>query len=194
MKDHDPIQQLSDWIEEVRNGGTILADAMALATADADGTPDARMVMVRKIDAQGLVFYTDRTSAKGNQLRLNQRAALLSYWRELGRQVRIYGSVERTTPTEDEEAFTVRPRQEQLAIAAWRQGDVIESQEQLVVSYHKAEKRFQGRAVTRPTRWGGYILIPSRFVFWQDSANKIHHRQEYTRGTNGIWHQSILTP
>ena len=122
----DPFALFDRWLADARNAGAVLPQAMALATADADGMPDARMVMVRNSGRDGFVFFTDRESAKGEQLRANPRAVLLGYWRELGRQVRVSGSVAETSPAEDDAAFRERPRDAQIAIAAWRQGTRID--------------------------------------------------------------------
>lgn len=194
MNGSDPIQQFTDWQADARAAGNNLADAMALATTNKNGMPDVRMVMVRSFDQRGFVFYTDRTSAKGNQLRLNPRAMLLAYWQELGRQVRIGGTVEETLPTEDDKAFHSRTLQAQVAITAWRQGVKIGDPDELRAAYRTAEERLQAGHLKRPDRWGGYRLIPSRFVFWQDRSDGMHHRRAYIRVADGTWNHCLLTP
>ena len=194
MASSDPFDLFSRWLADARAAGAVLPQAMALATADADGMPDARMVMLRSYGRDGFVFFTDRDSAKGGQLRANPRAVLLGYWRELGRQVRVSGRVEETSPTEDDEAFRERPRDAQLAIAAWRQGASIAGPEELQAAVQAVERRVLGSDVPRPARWGGYRLLPDRFVFWQERPDRIHRRQEYRRAANGEWRRSLLAP
>ena len=195
MASSDPFELFDRWLADARAAGAVLPQAMALATADADGMPDARMVMLRRTGRDGFVFFTDRDSAKGDQLRSNPRAVLLGYWRELGRQVRVSGRVEETLPTEDDEAFRERPRDAQLAIAAWRQGTRIDAPWELLHTVVLAiEQHFRDSDVPRPARWGGYRLLPERFVFWQERPDRIHRRQEYRRAANGEWRRSLLAP
>jgi len=190
----DPFELFDRWLADARAAGAVLPQAMALATADADGMPDARMVMVRGSGRDGFVFFTDRESAKGEQLRANPRAVLLGYWRELGRQVRVSGSVEETSPTEDEAAFRKRPRDAQLAIAGWRQGASIAGPRELQAAVRSVERRVRGDDVPRPARWGGYRLLPDRFVFWEERPDRLHRRVEYRRAENGSWERSLLAP
>jgi pyridoxamine 5'-phosphate oxidase len=195
MASSDPFDLFSRWLADARAAGAVLPQAMALATADADGMPDARMVMLRSYSRDGFVFFTDRDSAKGDQLRANPRAVLLGYWRELGRQVRVSGRVEATSPTEDDEAFRERPRDAQLAIAAWRQGTRIDAPWELLHTVVLViEQHFRNFDVPRPARWGGYRLLPERFVFWQERPDRIHRRQEYRRAANGEWMRTLLAP
>jgi pyridoxamine 5'-phosphate oxidase len=195
MASSDPFDLFSRWLADARAAGAVLPQAMALATADADGMPDARMVMLRSFGDDGFVFFTDRASAKGAQLRANPRAVLLGYWRELGRQVRVSGRVEATSPTEDDEAFRERPRDAQLAISAWRQGTRIDAPWELLHTVVLAiEQHFRDSDVPRPARWGGYRLLPERFVFWQERPDRIHRRQEYRRAANGEWMRTLLAP
>lgn len=190
----DPFELFARWLADARAAGAALPEAMALATADAGGLPDARMVMVRAIGRRGFVFFTDRDSAKGAQLRANPRAVLLGYWRELGRQARIGGTVEETAPAEDDRAFGRRPRDAQLAVAAWRQGTRIADTAELRAAVRAVERRVRGGGVPRPARWGGYRLIPDRFVFWQERPDRAHLRAEYRRGADGAWRRSLLAP
>lgn len=190
---NDPFAVFARWLAEARAAGAALPEAMALATADAGGAPDARMVMVRGFDRRGFVFFTDRQSAKGGQLRANPRAALLAYWREIGRQVRVSGAVVETGPAEDDAAFGSRPRGAQIAIAAWRQGARIAGAGDLRAAVRNVERRLHGGSAPRPARWGGYRLIPDRFVFWQERPDRAHVREAYQRA-NGRWRRSLLAP
>lgn len=190
---HDPFAVFARWLADARAAGAALPEAMALATADAGGMPDARMVMLRGYDRRGFVFFTDRQSAKGDQLRANPRAVLLGYWRELGRQARVSGAVVETEPAEDDAAFRGRPRDAQIAVAAWRQGARIAGADDLRAAARNVERRLSGGAVPRPDRWGGYRLIPDRFVFWQERPDRMHARAEYHR-VNGRWQRRPLAP
>jgi pyridoxamine 5'-phosphate oxidase len=195
MTAENPFELFDRWLADARAAGAVLPQAMALATADADGMPDARMVMLRRTGRDGFVFFTDRDSAKGGQLRANPRAVLLGYWRELGRQVRVCGPVEETSAAEDDEAFRERPRDAQLAIAAWRQGTRIDPTWELLHTVVLViEQHVRGGDVPRPARWGGYRLLPDRFVFWQERPDRIHRRQEYSRAANGEWWRTLLAP
>ena len=194
MASSDPFELFDRWLADARAAGAVLPQAMALATADADGMPDARMVMLRSFGDDGFVFFTDRESAKGAQLRANPRAVLLGYWRELGRQVRVSGRVEETSAAEDDEAFRERPRDAQLAIAAWRQGASIAGPEELQAAVQAVERRVRGFDVPRPARWGGYRLLPDRFVFWEERPDRMHRRQEYLCAAGGEWRRTLLAP
>ena len=194
MKAADPFELVSGWMDAARAAGAVLPLAMALATADADGSPDARMVMVRRTGPDGFVFFTDRESAKGDQIRVNPRAVLLAYWREIGRQVRVSGPVSETSPSEDEEAFRERPRDAQLAVAAWRQGAPIVDVGELPASVRAIDARFADVDVPRPQRWGGYRLLPDRFVFWEERPDRMHRRQEFRRAAHGVWQRTLLSP
>ena len=190
----DPFELFDRWLADARAAGAVLPLAMALATANADGMPDVRMVMVRSTGADGFVFFTDRERAKGDQLRANPRAVLLGYWRELGRQVRVSGAIEETSPTEDEAAFRERPRDAQLAIAGLRQGASIGGPNELQAAVRSVEQRVRGDDVPRPARWGGYRLLPDRLVFWEERPDRLHRRVVYRRADNGSWERSLLTP
>ena len=190
----DPFALFDRWLADARNAGAVLPQAMALATADADGMPDARMVMVRNSGRGGFVFFTDRESAKGEQLRANPRAVLLGYWRELGRQVRVSGSVAETSPAEDDAAFRERPRDAQIAIAAWRQGTRIDHPALLQTVALAIEERVRNFDVPRPSRWGGFRLVPERFVFWEERPDRMHRRREFRRADDGSWSLNLLAP
>lgn len=190
----DPFALFDRWLADARNAGAVLPQAMALATADADGMPDARMVMVRNSGRDGFVFFTDRESAKGEQLRANPRAVLLGYWRELGRQVRVSGSVAETSPAEDDAAFRERPRDAQIAIAAWRQGTRIDHPALLQTVALAIEERVRNFDVPRPSRWGGFRLVPERFVFWEERPDRMHRRREFRRADDGSWRLNLLAP
>ena len=190
----DPFELFSNWLADSKAAGSVLPHAMALATTDIHGAPDVRMVMLRSFTPTGFAFFTDRKSAKGNQLRANPQAVLLGYWRELGRQVRVSGTVSETTPEEDDSAFGERPRDAKLAIAAWQQGSAIGDTEKLYDTVRALEQRLLDGVIKRPSRWGGYRLLPNRFVFWEERPGHIHWSQAYHHAEDGSWNRSLIAP
>jgi pyridoxamine 5'-phosphate oxidase len=195
-RDHlasDPIEQFANWFADAQQA-VPLTEAMTLATVDADGAPDARMVLLKGFGTDGFRFFTNYESAKGEQLGANARAALILYWRELDRQVRIRGEVERL-PAEDSDAyFASRPRDSQIAAAISPQSRSIEREE--------LDRRFVELAVElgeagpeRPQHWGGYLLRPEVIEFWQGRESRMHDRWRYTRKSgNEGWAIERLAP
>jgi pyridoxamine 5'-phosphate oxidase len=186
----DPIEQLRRWFEQAQ-GDVPLPDAMTLATVDADGAPDARMVLLKGIDADGLRFHTNYESAKGRQLESDPRAALILYWREQDRQVRVRGSVERLPAAESDEYFRTRPPGGRHAAWASPQSRPIE-REELDRRFAEAQERY-GDDVPRPEHWGGFLLKPERFEFWQGREDRMHDRFAYTPEGDG-WRIERLAP
>jgi len=175
----EPFAQLHQWLEEAYAAGIPDANAMCLATADASGQPSARMVLLRGVDRRGLVFYTSYFSRKGRDIEANPKAALLFYWAEFERQVRIEGTLVRTTEDESDEYFASRPRGHQLSACASEQSEPVESRDLLDQRMVDYDRRFEGEDVPRPHSWGGYRLEPARFEFWQGRPNRMHDRIEY---------------
>jgi len=189
----DPVAQFAQWYERAQATVKPLPDAVALATATPAGHPSLRMVLLKGFDAHGFVFYTNYRSRKGRELARNPRAALLFYWGELERQVRIDGRVERLMARESEEYFATRPRGSQLS--AW-----ASSQSALVAGRGPLERRFADfarkypDAVPRPPHWGGYRLVPEAFEFWQGREDRLHDRILYRRVRGGRWRIARLAP
>jgi len=189
----DPVAQFAQWYERAQATVKPLPDAVALATATSAGHPSLRMVLLKGFDAHGFVFYTNYRSRKGRELARNPRAALLFYWGELERQVRIDGRVERLMARESEEYFATRPRGSQLS--AW-----ASSQSALVAGRGPLERRFADfarkypDAVPRPPHWGGYRLVPEAFEFWQGREDRLHDRILYRRVRGGRWRIARLAP
>jgi pyridoxamine 5'-phosphate oxidase len=191
--DPDPLQQFRRWFGEVGPTGVRAPEAMALATASADGAPSVRMVLLKSADEHGFSFYTGYASRKGSDLDANPRAALLFYWDPLGRQVRIEGSVERVSEQESDVYFATRPHGSQLAAAASLQSSVLSSREQLDERVAELEREYEGGEVPRPEHWGGYRLIPDTYEFWQHRDNRLHDRLRYRRREGG-WAIDRLSP
>jgi pyridoxamine 5'-phosphate oxidase len=190
--DADPIAQFVSWFA-VAEREAPLAEAMTLATVDSDGVPDARMVLLKGVDAAGFRFFTNYESAKGAQLDVGAGAALVIYWRELDRQVRVRGAVERLSAAESDAYFTTRTRDSQLGAWASPQSQPVHSRAQLDDLVREAEARFADREVPRPAHWGGYLVRPRTIEFWQGRVGRLHDRFRYSRSDCG-WRIERLAP
>ena len=190
----DPFEQFEKWFSDAIAAKLDLPDAMTLATATPQGIPSARMVVLRGFDARGFCFYTDYESQKGKELAENPNAALVFYWRELDRQVRSSGTVEKMTAEESDAYFASRPLSSQLAVWTERQSLVITGRENLTEGYQQAEQTYSQDTIRRPAHWGGYRLVPNLFEFWQGCPNRLHDRLCYTLQSDGIWQMTRLSP
>ena len=190
----DPIRQFTRWFEEALESQLLDANAMTLATASAAGEPSARTVLLKGADENGFVFYTNYDSAKGRDLAENPRAALLIFWGELERQVRINGSVTKTSAGESEQYFHSRPIESQISAAASNQSHPVSHRSELEQRYAELEARYQGAVVPLPSNWGGYRVRPDSIEFWQGRKSRLHDRLLYTRQADGSWARTRLAP
>ena len=190
----DPIEQFRRWLADAEAAGVPLPNAMALATADADGRPSVRHVLLRGLDGRGFVFNTNRTSGKGRDLEANPHAGLVFLWKQLDRQVCVAGDVLRTAEEEDDAYFATRPREAQLGAWASRQSAPIEDREALEARLTEMADRFEGAEVPRPQFWGGYRVVPRSIEFWQGRRHRLHDRFRYTRDEGGGWRLDRLSP
>jgi pyridoxamine 5'-phosphate oxidase len=192
--DPDPIRLFRRWFDEAIASGSRLPDSMTLATATKDGRPSARMVLLKQVDDDGFVFYTNYESNKARELDENPRAALVFYWTQLDRQVRVEGRVERISAAESDEYFRTRPRDSQLGALASPQSEVIEGREVLEQRFRDLDAIYRDREVERPEHWGGYRLKPERIEFWQNREGRLHDRILYERQPDGSWTIKRLAP
>lgn len=190
----DPIAQFALWFSEAQQSELLDVNAMTLATSSADGEPSARTVLLKAFDAQGFVFFTNYESAKGRELDANPRACLLFYWSELERQVRINGSVTRTSREESEEYFQSRPFESRIGALASPQSRPVDSREALDARYAELLALHADGQVPRPASWGGYRVKPERIEFWQGRTSRLHDRLLYVRESSGSWTRRRLAP
>jgi pyridoxamine 5'-phosphate oxidase len=192
----DPMGQFRRWFEDAEASDIQLANAIALATADAGGKPAVRHVLLRGFDERGFVFYTNLESRKARHLAENPRAAFVLLWKELDRQVCVTGDVERTTDAESDAYFATRPREARIGAWASRQSEVLGSRDELMRRYSEADAAYPGEVVPRPRFWGGYRITPDTVEFWQARAFRLHDRFRYTRDRDDPsgWRLERLSP
>jgi pyridoxamine 5'-phosphate oxidase len=188
---NDPLTQFELWFEEARDTVAV-PEAMALATATRDGAPSVRMVLLKGADDRGFAFFSNYESRKGGELDANPRAALLFHWAELGRQVRVEGTVERLTDEESDRYFDTRPLGARLAAWVSRQSEAIGSRDELIEGVETMRQHL-GSELVRPIHWGGYLLVPARYEFWQHRDDRLHDRLQYRRD-DARWARERLAP
>ena len=215
--DADPIAQFKRWLAQAtgaRASGRLLkflvrlyksllaaahvetldVTAMTLATADKDGRPSGRVVLLKGVDARGFIFFTNYDSRKGRELSENPNAALVMYWSDLERQVCIAGQVQRLPEEESRDYFATRPRGGQIGAWASRQSEVIRDRAALEATWAEFERKYAGQDVPKPPGWGGFVLAPVRMEFWQGRPNRLHDRFCYTKLPDGTWRLERLSP
>ena len=190
----DPIQQFKIWLQEVLDASLPEPNAMILGTADKEGRPSARTVLLRGIDSRGFSFFTNYESRKGKELTENPNASLVFFWATLERQICIRGTVSRLSREESEAYFSSRPRESQLGAWVSKQSTVIESRQELEDGLKKVTDLYQGKTVPLPSYWGGFILEPTAIEFWQGRPNRLHDRFRYSKQTNQNWKIERLAP
>ena len=191
--DPDAIVELERWVNDARDRGIRDWDAMVVATADGKGEPSARVVLLRGLDGRGLRFYTNYDSEKGRDLAANPRAALVLHWRELGRQVRVVGAVDRLTPDESVEYWNNRPPASRLSAWASRQSEPVESRAELEAEVARVAEEHPGDDIPLPPFWGGYLVTPETVELWQHRDDRLHDRLRYRRAADG-WVLERLQP
>ena len=190
---HEPLVRINEWIEEAVKLEVPLPHAMNLSTADDFGQPSSRMVLLKSISDEGMVFYTDYESHKGKILQKNSKAALNFWWAKTDKQIRIEGVCIKTSDQESDEYFQSRPKGSQISATVSIQSKEIRDYENLVKEAKDLEKRSSGSNLKRPSRWGGYKLIPNRIEFWKNEANRLHRRELFILGSNK-WRKTLLSP
>jgi pyridoxamine 5'-phosphate oxidase len=190
----DPMVQFRVWFDEALKSELLDVNAMTLATSSPAGEPSARTVLLKDLDETGFVFFTQYDSAKGRDLALNPRAALLFFWAPLERQVRIIGTVTRVPRPVSEAYFATRPIESQWAAWTARQSSEVATRDALEQQYAEVQRRFTGQPVPCPPDWGGYHVTPERLEFWQGRPGRLHDRLLYTRQADGTWTRVRLAP
>jgi pyridoxamine 5'-phosphate oxidase len=189
----DPLDQFRGWFAEAAVALEV-PEAMAVATATPDAAPSVRMVLLKEVDDRGLVFYSHYTSRKGRELEVNPQAALLFHWSPLGRQVRVEGGVERVSAERSDAYFATRPRGAQLGALASSQSEPLGSRAELEARLAEVERDLGGGPVPRPPTWGGFLLVPVAWEFWQHRHDRLHDRFRYERDPSGGWRIERLFP
>ena len=192
--DPDPVRQFERWFAEAQRAAVVEPNAMTLATADGDGRPSARMVLLKGVDERGFVFYSDYRSRKAGELAANPRAALVLYWAELERQVRIGGTVERIASAESEAYYRSRPLGSRVGAWASHQSQPIADRGELERRWAALADEFATTEPPLPPHWGGYRVAPDEVEFWQGRSSRLHDRIAYRRDAGGVWLRQRLSP
>jgi pyridoxamine 5'-phosphate oxidase len=191
---NNPLQQFEKWWNEAVLAQILEVNAMTLATASADGVPAARIVLLKGFAEQGFTFFTNYNSFKGQQLAENPRACLVFFWKELERQVRITGIVEKVSDKDSDEYFNSRPAGSRIGAWASPQSQVIEDRAWLEAEEYNFQQKYNGVDIARPSYWGGYIVKPICIEFWQGRPSRMHDRIQYMLSENGSWKIERLAP
>jgi len=192
--DRDPIDLFQRWFEDARSADLPLPEAMTLATVNSEGRPAARMVLLKQVDHDGFVFFTNYNSSKAIELQHNNSAALVFHWAPMERQVRGEGHVVKIPDAESSAYFYTRPRESQIGAWASPQSEIIESRDVLEQRKTALEQKYEGKEIERPPYWGGYRLSPDRIEFWKGRIGRLHDRIVYSRAVDGTWTIKRLAP
>lgn len=181
------------WMEDAKQSEPTDPDAACLATVDANGYPDARVVLIRKIDERGFCFFTNTTSQKGQELANNPKAAINFHWKTLKRQIRVRGDIERVSDAESDEYYVSRPLGNRIGAWASLQSQTLDNR-QILIDRVKAKEEQFGDNPPRPSHWGGYRLIPTSIEYWQEAEHRLHQRTRYQKNDQGMWTVCALYP
>ena len=189
----EPILKTHDWIQEAKEKGAGLPHALNLASVDQAGQPSSRMVLLKRLSDEGLVFFTDYEGKKGKEINDNSKVAMNFWWAKTDKQIRIEGRCKKVSEEESEDYFHSRPRGSQISAAASRQSETLDSYAGLLEKAKQIESDNEGKKINRPERWGGYILKPTTFEFWINQENRLHKRDLFILKKEG-WEKSLLSP
>ncbi len=192
--DKDPFVLFEQWLHLALEKDNHYANAMTLCTVNEDSMPDCRIVLLRNISYSGFTFFTNYNSAKGKQIEHNSKASLLFFWKELQRQVKVLGEIRFLPPEESDTYFASRPFESQVSAWASRQSEIVADRKTLDNLFEQELKKYHGKTVPRPGYWGGYVLLPIHFEFWQGRAGRLHDRIRYTRQPDHTWQLERLMP
>jgi pyridoxamine 5'-phosphate oxidase len=191
---NDPLALFKEWLAEAAKSEPNDPEAFCLATADADGFPSARMLLLKEADDKGFKFHTSEQSHKGQDIAANPRAEMCFYWKSIRKQVRVRGTIETVSDQEADEYFTTRPRARQIGAWASQQSQELEDEQTLQRAVEKYEREFSGKDVPRPPYWKGYRLKPEGIEFWIGHEHRLHTRFAYTKLATGSWAATWLNP
>ncbi|MDR3533010.1 MAG: pyridoxamine 5'-phosphate oxidase [Rhodopila sp.] len=189
-----PFAQFEAWMAEAEKSEPRDPNAMSVATTTRDGRPSLRTLLLKGVDERGFVFYTNKESRKGDELAANPNVALLFYWKSLGRQIRIEGTIEHVTDAEADAYYASRPRISRLGAWASQQSRPLANRTTLEERLAEMERRYPDDDIPRPGYWSGYRVLPARFEFWQEMPYRLHDRTVYRRSQDGAWEQTKLFP
>lgn len=192
--DVDPIKQFDKWWQQAIESNIEEVNAMTLATVNEQGAPSARIVLLKDYDEEGFVFFTNYQSAKGNNIQTNSNVALVFFWKELERQIRIEGVAQKISDQQSDDYYHSRPTESKIGAWASPQSQKIESREVLENNFKKTEMDFKDQDIKRPPHWGGYKVLPNKIEFWQGRPGRLHDRIEYSKKKEGNWAFIRLAP
>lgn len=192
--DSEPIKQFDKWWQQAIESNIDEVNAMTLATVDKEGRPTARIVLLKDYDEKGFVFFTNYESSKGQNINHNSNVALVFFWKELERQIRIEGVAQKISEQQSDEYFYSRPTESKIGAWASPQSQKIESREVLENNFRKAELDFRDQNIQRPPHWGGYLVVPNKIEFWQGRPGRLHDRIVYSKDKEGKWTFIRLAP
>jgi pyridoxamine-phosphate oxidase len=189
----EPILKTHDWIQEAKERGAGLPHALSLASVSREGQPSSRMVLLKRLSDEGLVFFTDYESKKGQEIINNNKAAMNFWWSKTDKQIRIEGFCTKVSKEESNDYFHSRPRGSQISAVASKQSETLDSYNSLLKKTKQVESENEGKDVSRPNRWGGFILKPNLFEFWVNQENRLHKRELFILNESE-WKQSLISP